>query len=128
MCRTRRPDGYTLLTVSGLQHVYVPATQPGLYEPLKGFAPVSLMFEIVSALAVPEDMPVKNTAEFVEYGRKKSGGLTVGAPGPGSPPHMFGALIGEATGVPVQLPSTYASPPFWPKSPLMGYDMSKAPS
>ena len=26
------PDGYTLLTVSGLQHVYVPATQPGLYE------------------------------------------------------------------------------------------------
>jgi tripartite-type tricarboxylate transporter receptor subunit TctC len=97
------PDGHTLLTVSGLQHVYVPATQPGLYEPLKGFAPVSLMFEIISVLTVPEDMPVKNAAEFVEYGRKKSGGLTVGAPGPGSPPHMFGALIGEATGVPVQV-------------------------
>ena len=64
------PDGYTLLTVSGLQHVYMPATQPGLYEPLKGFAPVSLMFEIISALTVPEDMPVQNVAEFIAYGRK----------------------------------------------------------
>src|SRR5690349_18562839 len=89
------PDGHTLLTVSGLQHVYVPATQPGLYEPLKGFAPVSLMFEIISALAVPEEMPVRNAAEFIAYGRSKPGGLTVGAPGPGSPPHMFGALRSE---------------------------------
>jgi tripartite-type tricarboxylate transporter receptor subunit TctC len=97
------PDGYTLLTISGLQHFYVPATQPGLYEPMKGFAPVSLMFEIVSTLAVPEEMPVNNVAEFIEHGRKKPGGFTAGAPGPGSPPHMFGALIGEATGVPVQV-------------------------
>src|SRR5436305_14098580 len=42
------PDGYMLLTVSGLQHFYVPATQPGLYEPLKGVAPASLMFAIIS--------------------------------------------------------------------------------
>jgi tripartite-type tricarboxylate transporter receptor subunit TctC len=97
------PDGYTLLTISGLQHFYVPAaTQPGMYEPLKGFAPVSLMFEIVSTLTVPEEMPVKNAAEFVEYGRKKPNGLTVGVPGQGSPPHLFGTLIGEATGIPVQ--------------------------
>jgi tripartite-type tricarboxylate transporter receptor subunit TctC len=96
-------DGYTLLTVSGLQQFYVPATQPGLYEPMKGFAPVSLMFEIVSTLAVPEEMPVINAAEFIAYGRSKSGGFTVGAPGPGSPPHMFGELIAQATGVPVRV-------------------------
>src|SRR5438128_1364953 len=96
------PDGYTLLTVSGLQHAYVPATQPGLYEPVKGFTPVSLMFEIVSTLTIPADNPARNVAEFIEYGRRKPGGITVGAPGPGSPPHMFAALIGESTGVPVQ--------------------------
>jgi tripartite-type tricarboxylate transporter receptor subunit TctC len=96
------PDGYTLLTVSGLQHFYVPATQPGLYEPIKGFAPVSLMFEIISTLAVPEEMPVSNAAEFIAYGRNKPGGLTLGAPGPGSPPHMFGELIAEATGMSVR--------------------------
>jgi tripartite-type tricarboxylate transporter receptor subunit TctC len=97
------PDGYTLLTISGLQHFYVPmATQPGMYEPLKAFAPVSLMFEIVSTLTVPEEMPVKNVAEFIQYGRNKPNGLTVGSPGQGSPPHLFGVLIGEATGIPVQ--------------------------
>jgi tripartite-type tricarboxylate transporter receptor subunit TctC len=97
------PDGYTLLTISGLQHFYVPiATQPGMYEPIKGFAPVSLLFEIVSTLTVPEEMPVKDAADFVAYGKKKPHGLTVGSPGQGSPPHMFGVLINEATGVPVQ--------------------------
>jgi tripartite-type tricarboxylate transporter receptor subunit TctC len=96
------PDGYTLLVVSGLQHTYVPATQPGLYEPVNGFAPVSLMFEIVSTLAVPAENPAQNVAEFLEYGRQNPGGITVGAPGPGSPPHMFAALIGEATRIPVR--------------------------
>ena len=96
------PDGYTLLTVSGLQHAFVPAAQPGLYEPVKGFTPVSLMFEIVSTLTIPADNPARNVAEFIEYGRNRPGGITVGAPGPGSPPHMFAALIGESTGVPVQ--------------------------
>ena len=96
------PDGYTFLVVSGLQHAYVPATQPGLYEPVTGFAPVSLMFEIVSTLAVPAAIPAKNVTEFLDYARKKSGGITVGAPGPGSPPHMFAALIGETAKIPVQ--------------------------
>ncbi len=97
------PDGYTLLGVSGLQHAYLPATQTVSFEPIKGFAPVSLLFEIVSALAVPGDNPAKNIAEFIEYGRKKPNGLTVGSPGPGTPPHLFGALITEATGVPIQV-------------------------
>lgn len=95
------PDGYTLLIMSGLQHAYLPATQPGLYEPVNGFAPITTFFEMVSMLTVPADNPAKNVAEFLEYGRKKSDGLSLGAPGPGSPPHIFGALIGEATGVPV---------------------------
>ncbi len=96
------PDGYTFLVVSGLQHVYVPATQPGLYEPVNGFAPVSLMFEIVSTLAVPAEIAPQNVAQFLDYARKKPGGITVGAPGPGSPPHMFAALMGETTKIPVQ--------------------------
>lgn len=96
------PDGYTFLVVSGLQHAYVPATQPGLYEPVDGFAPVSLMFEIVSTLTVPAEIPANSVSEFLDHARKKPGGITVGAPGPGSPPHMFAALIGETTKIPVQ--------------------------
>src|ERR1051325_171060 len=85
-------DGYTFLVCSGLQHHYVPATQPGLYEPVNGFSPVSLMFEIVSTLAVPADISANNVTGFLDYARNKPGGLTVGAPGPGSPPHMLAAL------------------------------------
>jgi tripartite-type tricarboxylate transporter receptor subunit TctC len=97
------PDGYTLLVISGLQHAYVPATQASSYEPVSGFSPITLAFEIVSTLAVPEESEAKTAAEFVSSGMKKSGGLTVGAPGPGSPPHLFGALISEATGLPVRV-------------------------
>ena len=96
------PDGHTLLVISGLQHAYLPATQSAMYEPVKGFAPITTFFEMVSMLTVPADSPPKTIAEFIEYGRKKSGGLSVGAPGPGSPPHLFGALIKEATGVGVE--------------------------
>jgi tripartite-type tricarboxylate transporter receptor subunit TctC len=81
----------------------VPATQTGIYEPVKGFTPVSLMFEIISTLTVPEEMPVKNVAEFIAYGKSKPNGLTVGSPGQGSPPHLFGALISENTKMPVQV-------------------------
>ncbi len=96
------PDGYTLLVISGLQHAYVPATQAATYEPVKGFAPVTTFFEMISMLTVPADSPPQSVAEFIAYGKSKPNGLTVGAPGPGSPPHLFGALINEATGVTVQ--------------------------
>src|SRR6185312_16099678 len=36
-------DGYTLLSVVGSQFASVPAMGPAPYDPLKGFAPVSLM-------------------------------------------------------------------------------------
>src|SRR4029079_18954982 len=47
------PDGYKLFTGAETRHLHAPPTQPGLYDPIKGFAPVSLMFEIISTLAVP---------------------------------------------------------------------------
>lgn len=96
------PDGHTLLVISGLQHAYLPATQAASYEPVKGFAPITTFFEMVSMLMVPADSPPQTVAEFIEHGRKKPNGLSVGAPGPGSPPHLFGALIKEATGIGVE--------------------------
>ncbi|MBX9847337.1 MAG: hypothetical protein K2Z80_36610 [Xanthobacteraceae bacterium] len=97
------PDGHTLLIMSGLQHAYVPATQSkAMYEPIKGFAPVSIFFEMISVLSIPYDHSAKTIGEFIEQGKKKSGGVSLGSPAPGSPPHLFGALITEATGLPIQ--------------------------
>jgi tripartite-type tricarboxylate transporter receptor subunit TctC len=97
------PDGHTVLIFSGSQHVAVPAmaaTAP--YEPLKGFAPVSLLFQLAILVAVPTDLPAKNLAELWALGKSKPGGLTFGSPGVGTPSHMLAALLGRATNTPMQ--------------------------
>jgi tripartite-type tricarboxylate transporter receptor subunit TctC len=96
------PDGYTLLVFSGSQHATVAAAGPAPYEPVKGFAPVTLLFNSVVALTVPADSPAKSVAELFELGRKKDGGLLFGSPGLGSPSHLLGARLALAAKVPIQ--------------------------
>jgi tripartite-type tricarboxylate transporter receptor subunit TctC len=97
------PDGYTLLVFSGSQHATVPAAGPANYEPVKGFAPVTFLFNSVVILTVPADSPAKTLAELHDLGRKKSGGLTFGTPGLGSPSHLLGAKILLAGKVPAEM-------------------------
>ena len=97
------PDGHTVLIFSGSQHVAVPAmasTAP--YEPLKGFAPVTLLFHLATLVTVPAELPPKNLAELFALGKTKPGGLTFGSPGVGTPSHMLAALLGRATNTPMQ--------------------------
>ena len=96
------PDGYTLLVFSGSQHATVPASGNAPYEPVKGFAPVTFLFNSVVVLTVPADSPAKTMKELHELGRKKPGGLTFGTPGLGSPSHLLGAKILLADKVPFE--------------------------
>ena len=97
------PDGYTVLVFSGSQHVGVPAmaaTAP--YEPLKGFAPISLLFHLATIITVPTDLPVKNLNELWALGKSKPGGLTFGSPGVGTPSHLLAAVLARVTKTPMQ--------------------------
>src|SRR5262245_17183954 len=96
------PDGYTLLVFSGSQPATVPAVGSAGYEPVKGFAPVTFLFNSVVVLAVPADSPAKTMAELHDLGRKKPGGLTFGTPGLGSPSHLLGAKLLLADKVPAE--------------------------
>jgi len=97
------PDGHTVLIFSGSQHMAVPAIQATApYEPLKGFAPVSLLFHLATLITVPADLPPKTLAELFAYGKTKPGGLTFGSPGVGTPSHMLAAVLGRATKTPMQ--------------------------
>jgi tripartite-type tricarboxylate transporter receptor subunit TctC len=96
------PDGYTLLVFSGSQHATVPAAGNATYEPVKGFAPVTFLFNSVVALTVPADSPARSMKELNEWGRKKPGGLTFGTPGLGSPSHLLGAKLLMADKVPFE--------------------------
>jgi len=96
------PDGYTLLVFSGSQHATVPASGQAYYEPVKGYAPITFLFNSVVVLVVPADSPTRTVSELHDLGRKKPGGLTVGTPGLGSPSHLLGAKILLAAKVPAE--------------------------
>jgi tripartite-type tricarboxylate transporter receptor subunit TctC len=102
MVQKATPDGYTLLVFSGSQHPTVVAAGGASYEPVKGFAPVTFLFNSVVALAMPADSPVQSMKELHELGRKKPGGLTFGTPGLGSPSHLLGAKVLLADNVPFE--------------------------
>ena len=69
---------------------------------MKGFSPITYLFNSVVVLTVPADSPAKTMKELHEWGRKKQGGLTFGTPGLGSPSHLLGAKILMADKVPFE--------------------------
>ena len=96
------PDGYTLLVFSGSQHAAVPAVQSAPYDPIKGFQPITLLFDLAALLAVPATSPANSVAELIDHGKTKTGGLLFGSPGVGTPSHLLAAKIGDATKTPMQ--------------------------
>jgi tripartite-type tricarboxylate transporter receptor subunit TctC len=97
------PDGHTVLIFSGSQHVAVPAMQSTApYEPLKGFAPITLLFHLATLITVPDALPAKDLAGLFALGKSKPGGLTFGSPGVGTPSHMMAAVLGRVTNTPMQ--------------------------
>jgi len=96
------PDGYTLLSVVGSQFCSVPAMGLAPYDPVKGFAPISLTFRLPTLLVVPMDSPAKTVADLLAWGKTKPGGLLLGSPGAGTPGHLLAAKIALATNTPIQ--------------------------
>jgi tripartite-type tricarboxylate transporter receptor subunit TctC len=96
------PDGTMLLVFSGSQHATVAAMGSAPYEPVKGFAFVTFLFNSVVAFVVPANSPAKTLAELIELGRTKPGGLSMGTPGLGSPSHLLGARVALAGNAPLQ--------------------------
>jgi tripartite-type tricarboxylate transporter receptor subunit TctC len=96
------PDGSMLLVFSGSQHATVAAMGSAPYDPVKGFSFITVLFNSVVAFVVPPDSPVATLEELFELGRKKSGGLSMGTPGLGSPSHLLGARVALAAKAPLQ--------------------------
>jgi tripartite-type tricarboxylate transporter receptor subunit TctC len=96
------PDGYTLLVFAGAQHAALPAMQPVAYQPVSGFQPVTILFNLVNFLAVPKDSPANSAAELLEFGRRKPGGLSFGSAGVGSPAHLNAVRMARATNTPIE--------------------------
>jgi tripartite-type tricarboxylate transporter receptor subunit TctC len=96
------PDGTMLLVFSGSQHATVAAMGSAPYEPVKGFSFITVLFNSVVAFVVPPDSPAFTLDGLFDLGRKRSGGLSMGTPGLGSPSHLLGARVALAANAPLQ--------------------------
>jgi tripartite-type tricarboxylate transporter receptor subunit TctC len=82
------PDGYTLLCVATVFTIN-PAIKPDLtYDPIKSFAPVSLLSTSVLSLLVAASVPAKSLAEFIDLARREPGKINYASSGVGSPQYV----------------------------------------
>lgn len=92
------PDGYTLLLGATTTHGINPVLQKLTYDPIKDFSPISLIATIPHIFVVNPNLPVKTFPEFINYAKTNSG-IAFGSAGNGSPHHLAGELIKNATGI-----------------------------
>ena len=104
------PDGYTMYlgTMGGLA-INVSLYKKLPYDPVRDFAPVTLVGSQPYMLVVHPSVPAKSVAELVKLAKRAPGHISFSHTGVGSATHLAGALLEGAAGV------TFLSVPY--KSP-----------
>ncbi len=97
------PDGYKLLLGTQATHGIDPALYKTLpYDPVAGFAPISLLVEFPEVLLVSPDLPAATLTELIELLRANPGAYGYATAGPGTPSDLLGTMFKLATGVEIQ--------------------------
>ena len=75
-------------------HVINPvATDHPLYDPIKDFAPITILGVTGLAIVVNPELPVTRLAELIDYEKANPGKLSYGSAGVGSMTHLTGELL-----------------------------------
>jgi tripartite-type tricarboxylate transporter receptor subunit TctC len=93
------PDGYTLLAGSSGPYSIMPNLQKTPYEPLKDFAPVSLICLTPFALVTHPSNPAKDAKEFIAQVKANPGKFTFASSGTGATAHLFAELFNAMAGI-----------------------------
>ncbi len=92
------PDGYTFLFIPST-YATLAAINPKLpYDPIKSFAPVSLLGTSPWTLVINNKFPATNVREFVEQVKKQPGVVNYASPGTGTAQHLIMELFKQETG------------------------------
>src|SRR5215813_6743168 len=83
------PDGYTLLIIS-MAHAVNPWLYKLSYDPIKDFAPVSLLAKGANVLVVHPSLPVYSVKDLVALAKDMPGDLQYASAGIGSFQHLGG--------------------------------------
>lgn len=108
------PDGYTVFlgSVGNLAQNPVLQEKPA-YDPLRDFAPVTLLATSVFVLAVNNAVPAKTVQDLITLAKAKPGALNYASAGNGSSLHLAAEIFKHATSTNiVHVPYKGANPAF----------------
>lgn len=94
------PDGYTLLMGNVAPNaVNVSLFKKLGFDPVKDFAPVSLVAITPNILVANPSIPVKTVRELIAYAKAKPGTLNFPSAGVGSSSHLAGEMLKSLAGI-----------------------------
>jgi tripartite-type tricarboxylate transporter receptor subunit TctC len=92
------PDGQTLFVTTAGAIVISPALYEKLpYDPVRDFAPISLITHTAEVMVANVNNPAKDVTEFIANAKKRKDGATMASSGVGSPPHLAMELLADVT-------------------------------
>jgi tripartite-type tricarboxylate transporter receptor subunit TctC len=93
-------DGHTLLVSTESSLVIAPHIGQAIgYDPLKDFAPVSLLTRNTVMLVVHPSVPARTLQEYMALARQKPGEVFYASSGVGGPNHLAGEIFNRMSGL-----------------------------
>ncbi len=97
-----KPDGYTLTLGFVANMAMTPHLGKLGYDPIKDFAPISMVAQGYQILVVNPAFPAKSVPELVALAKAKPGALNYASGGNGSPLHLVAELFKLSAGIEMQ--------------------------
>jgi len=92
------PDGYTIVLVAPSLAISPTLYSRLNYDPVKDFAPVSLVATVPNVMITQASLPAQSLQEFIAFAKGKPGALNFGSGGAGTSNHLAGELFNIVTG------------------------------
>lgn len=97
------PDGYTILMGTVATHALNPLILKSIpYDPIKDFAPISLMVNVPNVLVVNPELPAKSVQDLLDLLKADPEKYSYASSGNGTPLHLSGELFNKMAGVTMQ--------------------------
>jgi tripartite-type tricarboxylate transporter receptor subunit TctC len=93
------PDGYTIVLVAPSLAISPSLYSKLNYDPVKDFAPVSLVATVPNVMITHPSVPASTLGEFIKLAKTKPGGMNFGSGGSGTSNHLACELFNIVAGV-----------------------------
>ncbi len=93
------PDGYTLLVAQAAHAANAQLFSKLPYDPIKDFAPISLIIAAPTGMFLHPSVPAKTVKEFIAHAKANPNKINYGTSGPASTPHLTTELFSSMAGI-----------------------------